>query len=86
MKRVSALTLIVVLVACGSDQRDVTPSTATTTAPPTTLTSQDTPNTTTTTLAPTTTTSVKQAGSDDPGTESVGVTDKVTIIILDPED
>lgn len=75
--------LVVALLAMGAcASPTASPDTVGATLPPPTSTTMPAPTSTTaTTSTPTTTTTTEPA--DDPGTESIGVTDKVTITIVD---
>lgn len=84
MRAVTALVVVLALAGCngGPDQESVetTTTVATTTHVSTTTT---TLQVTTTQVVPTTTGPVKKPEN---GAESIGVTDKVTIVVTDPED
>ena len=84
MRKLLVFTVLIVLTACSGDDRGTTQTAPVT--PNTTTTSTSAPTTIVDVPTISTTTTVASDESRDPGTESVGVTDKVTIIILDPED
>lgn len=84
MRTMSALVAMVLLLAgCSGDDTE-RGSTTTTQSIVTTTTTSD-PVGESTMTAPSTSTSMSTTERDDIGAESIGITDRVTIVITDPE-
>ncbi len=83
MRHLIGLLLVLALVGCSGD--DAKPNPSTTTAPVDTSTTTE-PVAPSTTAPPATSTTSAPTSDDNPGTESIGVTEKITIVITDPED
>ena len=83
MRRVIALLLVLALAGCSGDDAKSNPATTTAPTDPGTTNEFVVPSTTAE-LA--TTTTVAATSDDNPGSESIAVTEKITITVTDPED
>lgn len=84
MRILTALLGMLLIAACAGDDTERHP--ATTTTSPVGVTARTSESDSTSTTARATTTSGTAGDTDDAGGESIGVTDRVTIVITDPED
>jgi hypothetical protein len=83
MRLMVALLGVVLMAACAGHDTEREPAITTTSQVPATTTTFESVATTTTAQ---TTSTVPSSDNDDPDAESIGVTDRVTIVITDPED